>query len=148
MQNIEETIAKYAIDANLFRLESSNPKKISAPGCFMVGGEAPTKKKKLITFSKMFQYINMNIFFSQKWSNLHERSGIGWIKRKPQFQIFQIFIFRVMVFFVLKSLQFSMNFQDNSKNKNCKNWFLIRVIILRIFHKNRIKTEGGGSAYL
>ena len=28
-----------------------------------------------------------------KWSNLHERSGIGWIERKTKFPIF---IFRVM----------------------------------------------------
>ena len=27
MQNTEETIAKYAVDANLFRLGSTNPKK-------------------------------------------------------------------------------------------------------------------------
>ena len=27
MQNTEETIAKYAVDANLFRLWSTNPKK-------------------------------------------------------------------------------------------------------------------------
>ena len=27
MQNNEKTIAKYAVDANLFRLESTNPKK-------------------------------------------------------------------------------------------------------------------------
>ena len=36
------------------------------------------------------------IFFLQKWSNLHERSGIGWIERKTKFQIFPIFIYRVM----------------------------------------------------
>ena len=36
MQNTEETIAKYAVDANLFRLESTNPqKKIPAPGFFV-----------------------------------------------------------------------------------------------------------------
>ena len=29
----------------------------------------------------------------------------------------RFFIFRVMVIFVLKSSQFSMNFEDNSKNK-------------------------------
>ena len=31
MQNNEETIAKYAVDANLFQLGSSNPKKNSQP---------------------------------------------------------------------------------------------------------------------
>ena len=33
----------------------------------------------------------------QKWLNLHERTAIGWLKRKTKFQIFPIFIFRVMV---------------------------------------------------
>ena len=47
MQNTEETIAKYAVDANLFRLEStkSNPKKkYPAIGCFFFlegGGAKP-----------------------------------------------------------------------------------------------------------
>ena len=41
---IEEIIAKYAVDANLFRLGSTNPiKKNQAPGCFSVGGEVSTK---------------------------------------------------------------------------------------------------------
>ena len=35
-------------------------------------------------------------FFFQKWSNLHERSGIGLIERKTKFQIFPIFIFRII----------------------------------------------------
>ena len=45
MQNNEGTIAKYAVDANLFRLGSSNPKKnIQCLDAFW-GGFAPTKKK-------------------------------------------------------------------------------------------------------
>ena len=37
MQNTEESIAKYAIDANMFRLGSTNPKKkYIDPGCFLV----------------------------------------------------------------------------------------------------------------
>jgi len=39
MQNTEETFAKYAVDANLFRLGSNNP-----------------KKKQCIFFSKMFKF--------------------------------------------------------------------------------------------
>ena len=40
IQNTEETITKYAVDANLFRLEFTNPKKkYPAPGCLLVGGE-------------------------------------------------------------------------------------------------------------
>ena len=34
MQNTDETIAKYAIDANLFRLGSTKPKKNSSPWFF------------------------------------------------------------------------------------------------------------------
>ena len=40
-------------------------------------------------------------------------------KEKSNFWFLQ-FIFRVMVIFVLKSSQFSMNFHDKSKNKNWK----------------------------
>ena len=37
MQNNQETIAKYDIDVNVFRLGSTNPeKKYPAPGCFLV----------------------------------------------------------------------------------------------------------------
>jgi len=36
-------------------------------------------------------------FFFSKVSNLHVRSGIGWIERRIKFQIFPIFIFWVMV---------------------------------------------------
>ena len=34
MQNTEENFAKYAVDANLFRLGSTNPKKKSSPWFF------------------------------------------------------------------------------------------------------------------
>ena len=37
MQNTEETIAKYAVDANLFRLGSTNPKKKSSTSFFFLG---------------------------------------------------------------------------------------------------------------
>ena len=40
--------------------------------------------------------------------------AIGWIERKIKVQII---IFRVMVIFVLRSPQFSMNFCDNSRKK-------------------------------
>ena len=48
MQNTEETIEKYAVDANLFRLGSANPKKkYPAPGFFIdnstVGGIFPVE---------------------------------------------------------------------------------------------------------
>ena len=57
MQNAVETIAKYAVDANLFRLEYTNPKKkFPGPGCFLVFNlyavhhNPPTTKK--------FKYFN------------------------------------------------------------------------------------------
>ena len=84
-----------------------------------------------------------NIFFS----NLREKSEIGWIERKIKFQIFQIFIFRVMVIFVTSSPQFSMNFQDNLKNKNCKKKFSLFFILFSTIHiseKNLTISEGGG----
>ena len=48
------------------------------------------KKKYLLFFSKMFQYLKKkkSIFFFQKCSNLHEGFGIGWIERRITFQIF------------------------------------------------------------
>ena len=41
-----------------------------------------------------------------------------WIERKTKFNIFPIFIFRVMVILVTSSSQFSVKFCDSSKNKN------------------------------
>ena len=43
-----------------------------------------------------FHHATLNskkIYFFQKWSNLNERSGIGWIERKTKFQIFFRFLF-------------------------------------------------------
>jgi len=40
--------------------------------------------------SWIFFKQNKKIYiYLQKWSNLHERSGIGWIERKTKFQIFR-----------------------------------------------------------
>ena len=64
-----------------------------------------------IWFFFWFSRFRVNLTTSEKKkSNLHERSAIGWIKRIIKFQIFPIFIFRVMVIFVMSSPQFSMNF--------------------------------------
>ena len=42
MQNNEETFAKYAVDANLFRLGSTNPRiNIKALGAFWWGAKHP-----------------------------------------------------------------------------------------------------------
>merc|ERR1719154_279999 len=79
------------------------------------------------------------IFF-QKWSNLHGRCGIGWIEREINFQIF---IKRVMVIFVLKCPPFSMNFHDNSKNKNRKIYFLFASAYCASFMKVESKLGVG-----
>ena len=64
--NTEETIAKYAIDANLLRLGSTNPKKnIQTLDVFLAGGKTPHQ----FFFSKIFRYLNKTkilIFFSSK----------------------------------------------------------------------------------
>ena len=57
----EETIAKYAVDANLFRLGSTNPKKnIQAVDAFWLGAKSPTKKKLNFFFRNVsiFEQIN------------------------------------------------------------------------------------------
>ena len=38
-----------------------------------------------ILMFKIFFLNQMKFFFLQKWSNLHERSGIGWRERKNKF---------------------------------------------------------------
>ena len=69
---------------------------------------------------------HQNQFFFQKWSNLHERSGIGWIERKIKFQIFPIFIFRIMVIFrhfFLKIVNFRWIFTMTRNIKIAKLFF-------------------------
>ena len=56
----------YALDTNLLRLGSTNPKKNSLT-------------------------LETKCFFIQKCSNLHERYGMFWIERKIKFQVFPIF---------------------------------------------------------
>ena len=53
MQNTEETIAKYDVDANLLRLGSTKHKKnIQALDAFLWGAKPPTKKNVLIFLKK------------------------------------------------------------------------------------------------
>ena len=104
IQNTEETIAKYTIDANLFRLGSTNPKKIPSP--WMLFDGEPSPPPKIIFFSKVFK-------FTWKIWNRPNR-------KKNQISDFYDFYFWVMVIFVFKTPQFSMNFPDNSENKNRK----------------------------
>ena len=58
MQNNEETIAKYAVDANLFRLGSTNPKKNSQPrGYFLVGSKAHTSNPSNLAHQRPSQWL-------------------------------------------------------------------------------------------
>ena len=98
-------------------------------------------QKNLFRFACMATHVSKYIYFL-KWSNIHERWGMCWIERKINFPIS---VFRVMVIFVLKSPQFSMNFHDISKNKNRKInviSFFILFSKFRTFHKNPTISEG------
>ena len=70
---IEENIAKYAVDANLFRLGSTNPKK-KIPSAGVWWRAKPLHQKNIYFLNFFFQECIQTIFF-QKVSNLHERSG-------------------------------------------------------------------------
>ena len=76
---------RYAVDANLFRLGSTNSKKKFGPFYFLI-------------FKIQKPKTNLN-FFVQKCSNLYKRCGMCWNKWKINFPIF---IFRIMVIFVFK----------------------------------------------
>ena len=82
MQNTEETITEYAVDAaNLFRLGSTNPKKYPGPRCFQIFE---------FIFSKMFQTFNiLTIFFLQKLRNrLNRKKNQIFFSSKSDFFIF------------------------------------------------------------
>ena len=101
-------IAKYAVDANLFRLGSSILKhagsKGAAPVTGVVGGAHYKKIKFLQVLTECIanQMKKKSIFLFRKCSNLHERFGMLWNERKIKFPIFPILIFRVMVISVFK----------------------------------------------
>ena len=64
MQNTEETIAKYAVDANLLRLGSTNPKKnIQTLGVFWWRAKSPTTEK-IDFFSNVSLYKQFFFFKS------------------------------------------------------------------------------------
>ena len=59
IRTLKPGLAKYAVDANLFRLGSINlNKKFPASGCFLVGGEASHQKNWFFS-SKMFEKKNL-----------------------------------------------------------------------------------------
>ena len=92
-------------------------------------------------------HIKIYIFF-QKWLNIYERSGIGWIERKITFQIFPIYIFWVMVIFYylceVVILIFDEYFTITWKIKIGKIWNMVFFFLFsrfRIFHLNFINFE-------
>ena len=64
-------------------------KKIPDPWCFLMGVNPPQKKNYSDIFSQLL--------FFQKCSNIHERSGIEWIKQKIKFKIFPTFILQAHI---------------------------------------------------
>ena len=72
----------------------------------------------LTTLKKYILMLNEDekTFFLQKWSNLHERTAICWLKREFKFQIFSDFCF----------LRYSGNTVEKNSLVNCrKNWGLV-----------------------
>ena len=59
MQNTEETIAKYAVDANLFRLGSTNPKKNIQPLDVFWWGLCTPPKKNFFKNKKDIQKLSL-----------------------------------------------------------------------------------------
>ena len=84
MQNTEETIAKYIVDANLFRLWSTNPKKkITRPWMFFGGRRSPPPKKtfffkNVYTFKK--KIINAQIhMIDAECAETNEKSSFRFL---------------------------------------------------------------------
>ena len=107
MQNNEGTIAKYAVDDNLFRLWSTNPKKNS---------------QLLAAFWQFFffKYVSIfeQIFFTFKSVQiLMEDAESAESKEKVKF--FRFLFFELWSFLYPN---FRWIFHDYLKNKNGKNW--------------------------
>ena len=81
------------------------------------GGKAPHQKKIEIYFLfNIFQNFLFYFIFGN-FSNLHERSGIGWIERKTKFPIFSICYFLSYGYFCTQNdPNFRWIFTHNSKN--------------------------------
>ena len=101
MQNTEESMAKYAVDANLFRLGSNNTKKISRPWNFSVGGEA----------IKMALFSVMVLYFAVVNSVGLTKNLVGFITEPPTKKIY--------IFFQISAKSWLMNNKsDEKKNVN------------------------------
>ena len=78
----------------------------------------PDKDMQIWTpLKKIILLKNVLTFLKKK------KSGIGWIERIIKFQIFPILIFRVMVIFVLKIVNFRLTFMITRKLKIAKLFF-------------------------
>ena len=92
------------------------------------------------------KYIFFNIIFLTKVFKFtwQIRNRLNWMKNQISDYHFSSYG-HFLVILMTSWPQFSMNFHDNSKNKNRKQIYFISFFILvstfRIIHKNRIKTE-------
>ena len=101
-------------------------------------------KKIYYFFVQCFQNFN---FFFQNFSNLHERSGIDRIERKTKFPVFEIFISRVLVIFLLKMIPIFEEFSPITRKMKIEKKYISVFILFstfRIFHKYLTISGGEG----
>ena len=85
MQNNEENIVKYAVDDNLFRLESTNPKKIQSYSppildAFWWGVKRPTKTFEQNFFFQFFFFKSVQIYMKDaEFAESKEKSYIRFL---------------------------------------------------------------------
>ena len=121
MQTTVETYAKHAIDANLFRLRSTNPKKKPGPlDCFI--------------------FKNKKCFFFQKCSNIFEQI----------FFLLFIFLFIFATYFA-KNFQIHMNNAESAESKEKSNFRFLDFYFTSYVHfrtKNHLNFNEFSSDYL
>ena len=111
-----------AVDTNLFRLESTNPKKkIPTPGCFyLVGSQASHQKNKNQIFYIFFcSMLNKkkSIFFSKVFKFTWKMRNV--LKRMKN-QLADFYFSSYGHLCTQYMVNFQWNFTHNSKNKNHK----------------------------
>ena len=82
-----------------FWIEDSSRNRFALIDIQRIACQIVFRHRKILRKKKKKDFLQNQFFFSNFW-NLYERSAIGWIERKTKFQIFPIFIFRVMVIFL------------------------------------------------
>ena len=113
-----------AVDANLFQLGSTNPKKNSQTFHVIFGSglSDPPKKNRFFFISKKKM---------PKFSNSHEWSGIDWIEKKNS-DLCVFYFSSSGHFFTQNDSNFRWIFIHNSKNKNEKIYIYISFFIIRL----------------